>query len=96
MAGHQLERQGGLAVGVVVGPVHRHHDVGARPDHLRDPCGEDVPRLDPGIAQQPVDLFDRMLGEKAARLGEDLPMSATPSDAPVMTPSVAFARESTA
>ena len=70
VAGHQLERQGGLSVGVVVGPVHRHHDVGARPDHLRDPCGEDVPRLDPGIAQQPVDLLDRMLGQKAASLSQ--------------------------
>jgi hypothetical protein len=72
VAGHQLERQGGLPVGVVVGPVQRHDDVGARPDHLRDPGGEDVPGLDPGIAQQPVDLLDGVLGQKAARLGQGL------------------------
>ena len=59
-----------LPAGVKVGPVHRHHDVGARPDHLRDPRGEDVPRLDPRIAQQPVDLLDGVLGQKAAGLGQ--------------------------
>jgi hypothetical protein len=72
VAGHQLERQGGLAVGGGVGPVHRHDDVGARSDHLRDPGGEDVPRLDPGIAQQPVDLLDGVLGQKATRLRQGL------------------------
>ena len=70
--GHQLERQGGLPVGVKVGPVHRHHDVLAGTDHFRDPAGKDVPGLDPGIAQQPVDLLDGVLGEKAARLSQRL------------------------
>ena len=49
-----------MPVGVKVGP--RHHDVLARPDHFRG--GKDVPGLDPGIAQQPVDLRDGVLGEK--------------------------------
>jgi hypothetical protein len=68
--GHQLERQGGLPVGVEVGPVHRHDEVGARPDQFRNPGGEDVPRLKLAIAQQPVDLLDGVLGQKAARLGQ--------------------------
>jgi hypothetical protein len=55
-----------MPVGVKVGPVHRHHDVGAGTDHFRNPAGKDG--LDPGIAQQPVDLLDGMLGQKAARL----------------------------
>ena len=72
VAGHQLERQGGLPVGIEVGPVHRHDDVLARSDHFRDPAGKDIPGLDPGIAQQPVDLLDGMLGQKAARLSQRL------------------------
>jgi hypothetical protein len=61
-----------MPIGVKVGPVHRHHDVLARPDHFRDPAGKHVPGLDPRIAQQPVDLLDGMLGQKAARLSQRL------------------------
>jgi hypothetical protein len=70
--GHQLERQGGLPVGIKVGPVHRHDEVGARPDQFRNPGGEDVPGLELAIAQQPVDLLDGVLGQKATRLGQGL------------------------
>jgi hypothetical protein len=68
--GHQLERQGGLPVGVEVGPVHRHDEVGAGPDQFRNPSGEEIPGLELAIAQQPVDLLDGVLGQKAARLGQ--------------------------
>ena len=70
VAGHEPEPQGGLPVGVVIGPVHRHDDVLARPDRLRDPGGEDVPGLEPGMAQQPVDRLDGVCGEKTAGLGQ--------------------------
>ena len=72
MAGHQRERQGGLSIGVKVGPIHRHHDILAGTDHFRNPAGKDVPRLDPGIAQQSVNLLDGMLGQKAAGLSQRL------------------------
>lgn len=72
MAGHQLERQSGLPVGVKVGPVHCDDDVGAGSNHFRDPAGKDIPGLDPGIAQQPVNLLDGMLGQKTAGLSQRL------------------------
>ena len=70
MPGHQLERQGGLPIGVEVGPVHRHDEVGAGPNQFRNPSGEEIPGLELAIAQQPVDLLDGVLGQKAARLGQ--------------------------
>jgi hypothetical protein len=39
---------------------------------LWDPGGENVPGLDRAIAQQPVDLLDGVLGEKAAGLRQRL------------------------
>jgi hypothetical protein len=54
--------------------VHRHDEVGARPDQFRNPGGEDG--LELAIAQQPVDLLDGVpdgvLGQKATRLGQGL------------------------
>ena len=70
MAGHQLERQ--VLVGVIVGPVHRHDEVGAGSDQFRNPSGEEIPGLELAIAQQPVDLLDGVLGQKAARLSQGL------------------------
>ena len=84
-----------MPVGVEVGPVHRHDEVGAGPDQFRNPSGEEIPGLELAIAQQPVDLLDGVLGQKAARLGQGFADERTPSEAPVITPRVAFAREST-
>jgi hypothetical protein len=63
----------GLVVGVEVGPVHRHDDLAPRAHHLANPRTEQVPRNHARVAQQPVDLFDRRLGEQSPRLRERLP-----------------------
>jgi hypothetical protein len=51
-----------------VGPVHRHHDLLALADDVLDPRREQLPRRDTGIAEQPVDLLDRVLVGDAPRL----------------------------
>ena len=66
--GHQIERQRRLSVGVEIGPVHGDNDLLAAADRLRNPLREHLPGTDAGVAQQPVDLFDRMLGQQSPRL----------------------------
>jgi hypothetical protein len=72
MPGQQREHDGGLAVGVEIGPIHGHIDAAPGSYHVGDPvaqCGVDI---DPLVGQQPVHLLDRMLGHQAARQGEAL------------------------
>ena len=73
VAGDEMQRQRGLVVGVEIGPVHRHHDLGPWADDLGNPGTEQVPRDHARVAQQPVDLLDRRLGEQPASLREPLP-----------------------
>jgi len=73
MIGHQIEREGGLVVAVEIGPVHGNDDFFARADQMRHPAGEAVPDVDAFVAEQPVDLLDRVLGHEAARLRQCLP-----------------------
>jgi hypothetical protein len=47
---------------------HGDDDVLARADDLWDPIGEERPDRDGLVAQQPIDLFDRMLRQQAPRL----------------------------
>ena len=72
MAGHQAEHQRRLPVAVELGPVHGHEGVPARADLVRHPGGEAVPHVDALVAEQPVHLLDRVLGDQAPRLGQRL------------------------
>jgi hypothetical protein len=72
MIGHQIEGEGGLIVVVEVGPVHGDDDLRARADHMRHPAGEALPDIDALVAEQAVNLLNRVLGDQAARLGEGL------------------------
>src|SRR5689334_10847000 len=63
MAGNQAQHQRGLVVMVEVSPVHRYQNRLARPDLVRDPAGKALPHVDPVVAEQPVHLLDRMLGD---------------------------------
>jgi hypothetical protein len=63
VAGDEMQRERGLIVGVEVGPVHRHDDFASAAHDLAHPRPEQVPGDHAGVAQQPVDLFDRRLGE---------------------------------
>ena len=72
MAGDEMQRERGLIVGVEIGPVHRHHNLAPRAHGLPNPRIEQVPGDHARVAHEPVDLFDRRLGEQATRLRERL------------------------
>ena len=72
MAGDQVQGERGLVVVVEIGPVHRHQDVPALADLMRHPAGETVPHVDAVVAQHPVDLLDRVLGDQTSGLRERL------------------------
>ena len=72
VAGDEMQRERGLIVGVGISPVHRHHDLAPRAHDRADPRTEQVPGDYARVAQQPVDLFDRRLGEQATRPRERL------------------------
>ena len=69
MLGHQIERERCLVVAVEVGPVHGDDDVVARPYQMWDPTREALPEVDAAVAEQAIDLPDRVLGHQVARLG---------------------------
>ena len=73
VAGDEMQRERGLVVGVEVGPVHRHDDLAPLAHDLANPRAEQVPGDHARVAQQPVDLFDRRLGEQSTRLRQRLP-----------------------
>src|SRR5690242_6383978 len=57
---------------VEVGPVHRYQNLLARPDLVRNPTGKALPHVDAMVAEQPVHLLDRMLGDQAPSLRQRL------------------------
>ena len=67
-----MRRERGLIVGVEIGPVHSHHDLAPYAHDLANPRTKQVPGDHARVAQQPVDLFDRRLGEQPTRLRERL------------------------
>jgi len=71
--GDQRQHDGGLVIGIEVGPIHCHDDGRAGADDVRHPQGQDVIDIDAIVGQQPVYLFDRMLGRQAARRGQSVP-----------------------
>ena len=72
VAGDEMQRERGLIVGVEVGPVHRHHNLAPLAHDLANPRTEQLPGDHARVAQQPIDLFDRGLGEQSTRLRERL------------------------
>jgi hypothetical protein len=73
VAHHQAQSELGLIVGVEIGPIHRHHDRLALAYDLARPWREQVPYDDPGVAQQAIDLFDRVSVRQTARLRQRMP-----------------------
>ena len=71
--GDQRQHDGGIVVGVEVGPIHRHRDQSADADGVGHLQGQDVIDLDGGVAQRSVDLFDRVLSRQTASRGEPVP-----------------------
>ena len=72
MPGQQGQHDGGLTIGIEVGPVHRHFDVSARSHHVRDPVAKRRIDVDPLIGQQSVHLFDGVFGDQPTSQGETL------------------------
>ena len=70
MTGNQAEHQRRVVVMVEIGPVHRHQDILTASDLMWHPAGETVPYVDAVIAEQPIHLFDRMLGHQTTSLGQ--------------------------
>jgi hypothetical protein len=73
MPGHQIKREGCLIVTIETGPIHRDNNLAAGADQMRNPAGEAVPDVDLLVAEQPVDLLDRVLGHRTACLCQGLP-----------------------
>jgi hypothetical protein len=72
VSGQQREHDRGLAVGVELGPIQGHVDIGARSHDVANPVAQRGVDIDPMIGQQPIHLLDRMLGHKAARQSQAL------------------------
>ena len=72
MAREQREHDGRVSVGVELRPVHRYHDALASAHQIGYPLGEQRPHLNALVRQQPVDLFDRMLGEQTTCVSQAL------------------------
>ena len=69
----EAQSQRGLIVAVEIGPIHRHDDRLALAHDLARPWREQVPYDDPGVAQQAIDLFDRVSVRQTARLRQRVP-----------------------
>lgn len=67
MRGDQRQHDRRVAIGVEVRPIQRDDNRGLRRGDVRHPVGEQRPDVEGGIAQEPVNLFDRMLGLQPAR-----------------------------
>ena len=67
VTGDQIERQRRLVIGVVVGPIHDDQDGLGVPDRLGDPRRKQRLSIDFVVADQTIDLLDRVLVAKIAR-----------------------------
>lgn len=70
MAGLQADNQGGVVIGIELGPIHGDDDLGALSHDIGNPVIEQVPDIEFGIGEQAVDLFDGVLSLKAVGEGE--------------------------
>jgi len=67
MAADQRQHDRRLVIGVKVSPVHGDNDIRALPDHMRHPSLQQVVNVNPRVRQQPIHLFDGMLGQSSPR-----------------------------
>jgi len=67
--GDKAQDQRRLIVRVEIRPVHGDDNRLARANNFRHPRGEHVPYDNALIAQQPVDLLDRVFAKQSARPG---------------------------
>ena len=93
VARDEVQGQRRLIVGVEVGPVHRHDDRLAPAHDLANPRREKVPHDEPGVAQQAVNLFDRVSVRQTARLRQRMPDDRNGQRRPRQNPSVPLASE---
>jgi hypothetical protein len=68
----QRQHDGGLLVGVKVGPVQCHHDGVACADDVGHPANQDIVDVDHRVGEQAIHLFGGML-EVQATCGEARP-----------------------
>src|SRR5713101_6603650 len=73
MARHQVQGQRRLPIAVELGPVHGDDNFPSRAHQMRDPVGEALPNIDLLIAEQAVNLLDRVLGHQTPSLRQSLP-----------------------
>jgi hypothetical protein len=73
MARHQVQGQRRLPIAVELGPVHGDDNFPSRAHEMRDPVGQALPNIDLLVAEQAVDLLDRVLGHQTASLRQSLP-----------------------
>ena len=71
-APNQAQHKRGLAIMIEAGLVHRYQGLRAAAHLLRHPARKAVPHVYATIAQQPVHLLDRVLGQQVVRLGQSL------------------------
>jgi hypothetical protein len=72
MIGDQGQHDGGLLVGVEVGPIQCHHDGVACADDVGHPAGKDAIDVDVRVGEQSVDLLGRVLGVQTSGGRESL------------------------
>jgi hypothetical protein len=68
MASDEVQGERRLIVSVEIGPIHGDDDLLAWADDFPHPGREYLPDDNASMAQQPIDLFDRVLVDEAARL----------------------------
>src|SRR5271154_6277942 len=68
MASDEVQGERRRIVSVEIGPIHGDDDLLAWADDFPHPGREYLPDDDASIAQQPIDLFDGVLVDEAARL----------------------------
>jgi hypothetical protein len=61
-----------MIVMIELRPIQGHSELLAWANHIRHPVSEILPNIDPGVAQQPVYLFNRVLGNQSPGLGQPL------------------------
>ena len=92
MVADQRQHDGGLVVGIEVGPIHGHHNGVACANDEWHPAHQNIVHVDGGVGEQPVDLLDCMLGLQTARCGQALANGADQRARSLDTPGVADRR----